>query len=377
MISQNEFRQHFPHTEKRVYFNHAAVSPLSNPVLEGISKYLSWRNTADPMMWTNTVEILENLRANYAKLVGSSSKRIALAGNTATGINYLASGLDWKPGDRVLLNDLEFPANVVPYMELKKKGVHIDWVKSVDGQVRISDINASLTTKTRVVAISSVQYSTGFLADLEEIVTIAHANRSLVVVDAIQSIGVIPIDVEKLGVDFLAAGGHKWQMSPLGTGFFYLTEALQNRLNPDFLNYLGKEVPSDYANYTQKFSDDARKFEIGVFNGIGLVGAKVATDLLIEAGVENIYKHVLRLQKYLLDGLPDLPFHAVHQFEDANKSGIFMFSHDDTSRNESIQAKLNDDGFIMSYRGGALRFAPHYYNSIEEVDRLIGALRQY
>jgi selenocysteine lyase/cysteine desulfurase len=188
--------------------------------------------------------------------------------------------------------------------------------------------------------------------------------------------GVIPINVEDLGIDFLAAGGHKWMMSPLGTGFFFVSQKLQEQLKPDFLNYMGKEIPEDYANYQQGFTQDARKFEVGVFNGIGIVGAKTATDLLLDAGIEHIIKHVLKLHNYLKEGLEELPFHLVHEFNKENQSGILMFSHDDASQNEAWHAKLTASDIIMSYRGGALRFAPHYYNTIEDVEILIEALSQ-
>jgi len=374
MISQSEFRSHFEALGDRLYFNHAAYAPLSKPVLDTMNQYLEVRQKGDPQTWAVAVEHWDGLREKYARLVGTQASRIAMMGNTVSGINVLATGLQWKAGDHILLYQDEFPANVMPFYNLQKQGVELEFIPATDGRVTADAFESRLRKTTRLISVSSVQYLTGYQADLKAISHLCQQRDIIFSVDAIQSLGVIPTNVDDLGIDFLSAGGHKWMMSPLGAGFLFVTEALQARLEVANRGYMGHVDPEDYGNFDQALSPDARRFEMGAPNAPSIVGADMAVGLLLDCGIENIHAHVRSLLRQLESGLSDTSFRPLYTFDEEESSGIFMFSHEDADRNMEIFKTLTEQKVNISSRGGGLRFAPHYYNSVEEVDRFLNML---
>jgi len=377
MITQSQFRSHFDVTDHRIYFNHAAYSPLSRPVVQAMDEYFTHRLKGNPATWDIAEKHMEDLRRNYGLLVGAPSDRIAMMANTVTGINVLAGGLEWHTGDHILLYKDEFPSNVMPFLNLAKLGVEVEFIDAPDGRVTVELFEAALRPSTRLISVSSVQYLTGYHADMKAISSLCRANDILFSVDAIQSIGVIPTDVIDLGIDFLAVGGHKWMMSPLGTGFLYVTEELQQRLSLVYRGYMGHQNPIDFGNFTQELSPDARRFELGAFNAPGIVGAEKATELLLECGPESIYRHVRKLINQFEWGLEETDFKPLYNFVDSEISGIYMFTHADVSRNEEAFTKFSEAGVNLSLRGGGLRIAPHYYNTSDEVEQLLDIAKSF
>ena len=375
MITQNQFRSYFEVPHKRLFFNHAAYSPLSKPVVAAINGYLEQRQSGTPLSWKIADEHREGLRSNYGKLIGASPERIAHMGNTVSGISVLANGLDWKPGDHIILYEHEFPANVMPFLNLEDQGVEVEFISAPDGRVTPDLFAAAIKPEPRLISISSVQYLSGYRTDLKGLATLCHTRNILLSVDAIQSIGVIPTDVMELGIDFMAVGGHKWMMSPLGTGFLYVTEDLQSRLRLTNRGYMGHLNPADFQNFKQPLSDDAKRFEMGAFNAAGMAGAEKATELLLNCSIDSIFRHIKLLIGQFEWGLEDLPFKLIHQFEEQEKSGICMFTHVDPAQNDSIYDALTAAGVNLSLRGGGLRLAPHYYNNSNEIDQLIALLK--
>jgi len=377
MISQAQFRSHFDVAGKRLYFNHAAYSPLSRPVVIAMDEFMAVRQSGSPLSWKVAEEHAEGLRDNYAKLVGTSAERIGHMSNTVAGINVLANGLRWKRGDHILLYKDEFPSNVMPFLNLRDLGVDVEFITAPGGRVTPDLFEARIRPTTRLISISSVQYLTGYQADLKSLAKLCHDRNIWFSVDAIQSVGVIPTDVVDLGIDFMAVGGHKWIMSPLGTGFLFVTEALQAELKLASRGYMGHVNPIDFGNFDQELSPHARRFELGAFNAVGMVGAEKATALLLDCGIESIYRHVSKLIRQFKWGLADLPYELLYDFHEGEQSGILLFSHTSPDQNESIFKKLTEAGVNLSLRGGGLRLAPHYYNTPEEVDQLLGLLRDY
>lgn len=375
MISQQEFRSHFESLGDRLYFNHAAYAPLSTPVLETMNNYLNVRLRGDSQTWAVAVEHLEGLRTKYSKLAGTRETRIAMMANTVSGINVLATGLEWKAGDHILLYSEEFPANVMPFYNLQSQGVEVEFISAPDGRVTPELFESRIKDRTRLISLSTVQYLTGYRADLKTISDLCHDRDILFSVDAIQSLGVIPMEVENLKIDFLSAGGHKWMMSPLGAGFLYLTEELQSQLQVVNRGYMGHVNPEDYGNFEQELSSDARRFEMGAPNAPSMVGADMAVGLLLECGIDKIHAHVRSLIRQLENGLADTNFVPLYSFSEDESSGIFMFTHKDSERNiESIKS-LTEQKVNLSLRGGGLRFAPHFYNTSHEVDQFLDMLR--
>ncbi len=375
MISQEQFRSFFDVVDKRLFFNHAAYAPLSRPVVNAMDEFFEHWKFGNPASWDIAEGHMEGLRSNYAKLVGAPVERIAHMANTVSGVNVLANGLNWEKGDHILLYADEFPSNVMPFLNLRDRGVDVELLPALDGRVTADLFASALRPQTRLISVSSVQYLTGYRADLKAISDLCHSRDIIFSVDAIQSVGVIPTDVIEMGIDFLAVGGHKWMMSPLGTGFLYVTEELQSRLKLMHRGYMGHVNPIDFGNFDQELSPHARRFELGAFNASGMVGAEKATEILLECGPESIYRHVRTLITKLEWALDELPFHGLFPFGENEASGIYMFRHEDASRNQSIFEALVASGVNLSLRNGGLRFAPHYYNSQEEVDRFIALLK--
>ncbi len=376
MITQEQFRAYFDVTGQRLYFNHAAYSPLSRPVVHAMNEYFEHRQMGNPATWGIAEGHMEGLRRNYGELVGAPAERIAHMANTVLGVNVLANGLDWKPGDHILLYADEFPSNVMPFLNLKSQGVEVELLDAPDGRVTAELFESAIKPQTRLISVSSVQYLTGYRADLKALSDLCHSKNILFSVDAIQSIGVIPADVVDLGIDFMAVGGHKWMMSPLGSGFLYVTEELQSRLKSAYRGYMGHVTPMDFGNFEQELSPDARRFELGAFNAPSIVGAEKATELLLASGVESIYSHVRKLIDQFVWGLNELPFKPVYDFTDAEVSGICLFTHEDSEKNQAVFDQLTAQKVNLSLRGGGLRIAPHYYNSQEEVEQLLSLLEQ-
>jgi len=340
-----------------------------------MNEFFEHRQMGNPLTWNIAEDHMEGLRSNYGKLVGAPAERIAHMANTVSGVNVLANGLDWKSGDHILLYVDEFPSNVMPFLNLNERGVEVEFISAPDGRVTPELFEAALKSQTRLISISSVQYLTGFQADLETLSELCHSRNIIFSVDAIQSVGVVPTDVIASGVDFMAAGGHKWMMSPLGTGFLYVTEELQSRLKLVHRGYMGHVNPMDFGNFEQELTPDAKRFELGAFNASGMVGAEKATELLLECGVDSIFRHVRKLIGQFEWGLEELPYKTMYQFEENEQSSICLFSHNDASRNESIFQSLSASGVNISLRGGGLRLAPHYYNTSDEVDQILALLK--
>jgi len=336
MMTQENFRKLFEVTDRRLFFNHAAYSPFSRPVVQAMDDYLNYRLQGSPVTWTTAVERMENLRNNYAKLIGTQADRIAHMANTVTGMNVLASGLNWRPGDHILLYADEFPANVMPFLNLRSRGVQVEFIRGKDVRVTPELFAAAITPQTRLISVSSVQYLTGYRTDLKALAELCHAHDILLSVDAIQSVGVIPMDVQKSGVDFLAAGGHKWLMSPLGTGFLYVTEALQERLQPAYRGYMGHVDPEAYSDFEQELSPHARRFELGAFNAAPIAGAETATDLLLQCETPRIFQHVRNLLNQFNWGLEETEFIPLYTFDENEQSGIQLFSYQDQTLNEQV-----------------------------------------
>ncbi len=216
-------RSLFPHTlQGKIYLNHAGTSPMSTRVLDAVTRYYRDRSEGKIDTYWEDLPMVAEVRSFVQQLINAeSTERIALTANTSDAINIIAGGIDWKSGDRILLNDIEFPANVWPYLNLKQIGVELDVLKALDGRVTPDQIEESITSRTRLVALSAVQFLSGYRADLATIGEMCRQRGAIFAVDGIQAVGAIKLDVQAMKIDALAAGGQKWQMSPHGTGFLY------------------------------------------------------------------------------------------------------------------------------------------------------------
>ncbi len=369
----NKYRELFPVVKAgTIYLNHAATGPLSTRVVAAVDKYLKERSETNIDNFASFQPILTETRLYASKLFGTSPDRIAFFENTTNAINLLAAGLEWKPGDRVILDDIEFPANVYPFLNLKRLGVEIDFVKNREGKILIEDIAAKITPRTRLLSISHVQFLTGFRADLRALGELCRSDGVIFSVDAIQSAGVVPIDVEKMKIDFLAAGGQKWLLAPQGIAFAYISRETQEKLHQAYLGWTSiKNFFSEFTNYRLDLDDTARRYENGTLNYIGITSLHESLSMLLEVGIGNIEEHVLDLSDTLIKALRSRGMKTYVEGDRTERAGIISIMVPDA---DTYAAELAKSGIEVAVRQGVVRVSPHFYNTEDELLAVVDKL---
>jgi selenocysteine lyase/cysteine desulfurase len=367
----DKYRKHFKVTEKFIYFNHAAVSPLNTYALNYANKFLEDAVVNGSINYKNWLKNVDTAKDIAADLIKASSDEIAIIKNTTSGILLVANGLRLKPGDNIIIPEKEFPANVYPWLNLKKKGIEVRFAKWTDGRVLIDDLLKLIDKRTRLLSISHVQFTNGFKIDLEELGHHLKKKGVLFFVDAIQSMGVFDIDVKKCNIDFLAADSHKWLLGPEGVGFFYCKNSNLDLLELDNFGYTSVINSDNYLDYNMTLRPDASRFEEGSLNMLGIHTALGSLKLIKEVTREKVKENIISLTDYLVDRLEGEGCTVRSPRRDDNeKSGIVSF----VSKNHStkkLYLKLMRNNCYVALRDNAIRLSPHFYNSTEEGARLI------
>jgi selenocysteine lyase/cysteine desulfurase len=294
----------------------------------------------------------------------------------------IANGVDWREGDNIVTADCEFPANVVPWMRIKREfGVEVRMARERDCRLETEEILALIDDRTRVVALSFVEFASGFRNDLVAIGRHCRERDVLFVVDAIQGLGALGLDVEACAIDALSADAHKFLLGPDGVALFYVSRRAMERVKPTLVGWLSVSDPEDYLNYDQPYAPTARRFEAGALNTAGVAGLGAAIELFLQIGLEKIESHLLDLGDYLCERLRESPrgnlidrgYRVVSSRRDGEKSAIICLRHEKYSAQDLCHL-LNNRRIITTPRLGRLRVSPHFYNTREEIDRLIEAL---
>ena len=352
---------------------------MSTRVIDAINYHLQQRSIGaiDTYMALDVAKIEECRQRVQALINAESPERIALMINTSDPLNIIASGLEWKSGDRILLHEAEFPANVWPYLALKRHGVEIDIIPQQLGHPTPQLIADSLTPRTKVVALSEVQFLTGYRADIEAIGTLCRSKDILFVVDGIQAVGAVKVDVQQAKVDAYAAGCQKWQLGPQGTGWLYLTEELQSRIQPAHVGWLAVEHPWNFTDFHQPLASSARRYEGGTKNIPGLWGMEAALSILLEFGLEEIEQHILALTELLINGLQRMDgVRIVSPLSQTDRAGIVTIECAAAVDTKVVFERLLEREITISLREGKLRFSPHFYNTPSEIENAISALAE-
>ena len=373
-MTLDALRRRFPHTEHGVYLDHAATGPLSTTVLEAVQAHLEQRHRTRPNNYEAVAPVLERARERVGRLVNAPTDRCAFAPNTSYALNVLAQGLDWQPGDRVAVPACEFPANVYPWLQLQDRGVTVDFIPHERGTFTVGAVERVLTPRTRLVAVSWVQFLSGFRCDLGGIGRLCRARGVLLSLDAIQGLGALRLDLGETPVDFLACGGHKWMLGMQGTGFLYVTEALQDRLRPvrGWLN--GPQDWEDFLAYPMALHPTAERFRLGTLNTAGFVALDAALAQYFEAGPAWCDERVRALAARAADGLAALGLQRWGSDDPAHASGIVTVEHPDP---DGLAAHLAAERVQASVRDRKLRLAPTWYNTEAEIDRALAAVAAY
>jgi len=367
------FRQQMPIARRWAYLDHAAVAPLSGPARDALSSWLEDATSNGAAFYPAWKEGIAELHTLAATMIGSQAEEIALVGNTTAGINVVAEGFPWQPGDNVVLPDNEFPSNQYPWMNLAGRGVEARRVPTEGGCVDLDRLIDACDGHTRIVAISWVSYSSGWRNDLDELVERVHQKGGLVFLDAIQGLGVFPLDVRRTPIDFLAADGHKWLLGPEGAGLLYVGREHLERLRPTGVGWHSVAHAQDFNHIELRFRDSAERYEGGSWNMAGMLGLRASLAMLNDLGAEAIAGRVLEVTEFACRKLLELGARIHSDRRPQHASGIVSFSLPGRDP-EAARRDCAEAGVVLSCRGGRLRISPHAYNNASDVDRLVEVL---
>jgi len=374
-VGWSETRDLFPVTREIVYLNHAGVAPVSTRVADALRRYVELATTRGAFDYARDYDAeVERVRRQAAALVGGQPDEIAFAKNTSEGLGLVAAGFDWREGDRVVTCDLEYPSNVYPWWSLRERGVETVMLPSRDGALPPEEVEAALRDpRVRLVSLSSVQFGSGARTDLAAVGRLCRERDVLFCVDAIQSLGCLPLDVEEQAIDFLSADGHKWMLGPEGCGVFYCARRALHRVTPRVVGWRSVADNTDFDRYHMELQAGAGRFEEGTTNTPGIFGLGAALDLLLEIGVEAIAARVLSLTDRLRDGLRERGARVRSPAAEGLRSGIVSFTLPGEAP-EATCRRLRKDGVFTVVRRGGVRASPHFYNDPGEIDRLTALL---
>jgi selenocysteine lyase/cysteine desulfurase len=431
-------RKEFPVTKRYTFLDHACIGPLSRRAAGYMRAFVEDMHKHGGLHEDRWVEGVEKTRELVACLLGCRKEEVAFTKNTSEGISFVANGLEWRGGDNVVITQVEFPANVYPWLNLKRvgstdvviargiapksrqggrqirlrrtevppsppqagfasgeqspnkgdcfaslamtthesspgtpmEGVEVRFVQEVEGRLPFEGIHALVDDRTRVVSLSFVEFTTGFRNDLKRIGNLCKERGIVFVVDAIQGLGALRLDVKEMGIDFLAADGHKWLMAPEGAGIFYARHEAMDKLSVKEVGWASVINKEDYLDYNFTLRPDATRFECGSLSTVCIYGLKGALEVLLEAGIDKIESRIMELTDHLYEGLMEKGYSIYSSRREGEASGIVSF-YSTRHNNLKIWNALREKGIILSLRDDRLRASPHFYNTHEEIDRLL------
>jgi selenocysteine lyase/cysteine desulfurase len=363
------YRSGFPVARHLVYLNHAAVSPLCRPAAEAMRWLATDAEEYGSFHYDRWLQCYENLRVETARMIGASPREVALVKNTSEGIATIALGLDWKTGDKIVAFHGEFPANQFPWMRLAARGGRIEWLDP-DAPLDVIDQAAR---GARLLAISFVQFLSGFRADLTALGEICRRNGVFFFVDAIQGLGAFPLDVSEMQIDALAADGHKWLTGPEGCGVLYVRKERMDSVEPVEFGWTNTASHADYGVRDMTLRADAGRFEPGTLNTIGCFGLEAAVRFLNGIGVANIAPVVQGLADRIAQGALERGYELMTPRTQDTGAGIVSIRKSDLD-SRLLYRNLKDKGFIAAPRASWLRLSPHFYISPDEIDAFLAEL---
>ncbi len=376
--SWDAFRAQMPITAKWAYFDNAAVGPLPAVARTAILQWATEAAEEGDTVWPQWLARGTKVRRLAAQILNAADDEIAIINNTTHGITLVAEGFPWKAGDNVVTLDNEFPSNLFPWLNLADRGVDVRRVPVEGGRVDWDRITAACDARTRLITASWVGYALGWRLEVDKLVQLAHDRNILVFLDAIQGMGVFPLDVQGTGVDFLAADGHKWMLGPEGAGLFYVRREHLDRLHPIGVGWNSVVQSGDFSNTDMNLKPEAARYEGGSQNMVGTIGLAASLQLLVDAGLSPssspLADRVLAVTDYACDRLASIGAEVASCRADNQRSGIVAFDPPAGDPSD-VRRHCLRAGVALSYRGGRLRISPHAYCNEEDVDRLIGVLQ--
>ena len=375
MAHLERIREHFSVVNHWIYMDHAAVSPMTRDMVFGLSM------RADDVMengFVNAADWREDAiqsRLMYAQMLGCFPDEVAFIHSTAEGVNLVANGIDWKPGDNVVLSTVDYPANIYPWMNQQRAGLEIKWVRPRDdGRLAVEDLVAAIDARTRVLAVSFVQFTNGHRLHLNALGDRCAEKGVFFFVDAIQGLGAIDLDVREMKIDALAAHSRKWLLCPGGLGVLYVS---RRRLQDLHVSNPGADSVIDAENfldYNLVFRDSAQRFEPSDFNPMAMSTTRAMLAMFTGLGMTYIENRVIALTDQLAEGVLAKGYTLRSPRQPSEKSGIVTFAPSGDGDVDALSARLKDARVVHTCRYGAIRLSPHFYNSEAEVDEVLKLL---
>ncbi|MBW7841755.1 MAG: aminotransferase class V-fold PLP-dependent enzyme [Ignavibacterium sp.] len=374
-MNLNDIRTLFPYIKNDIiYFNHAATGPFSTLLVNAINKVLKEKSERNIDDFNSFKDVAVETKSILASMLNTVPERLAFTDNTTNGLNFLAQSIQWKKGDRILLNDIEFPANVYPFLNLKRIGVEVDFVKSDNGKVTADMIIDAIKPGTKLISVSYVQFLSGYRIDLEKIGKHCKDNDIIFSVDAIQALGAVKLDVEKSNIDFLSCGTQKWLLGFQGLAFIYLNEKLQRKIIPANIGWLSVNNAWNLLDYQIDLKTTADVFQGGTINALGVYALNASLKLFNDFNFNEVEKRVLENSKYFLTKLASIGINGLLlNSNESELAGIVTFKIKDP---DLVVKKLEQNKIICSQRVGMIRFSPHFYNIFDEIDRVVDVLQK-
>jgi cysteine desulfurase/selenocysteine lyase len=361
-------------TERYVYLNHAAISPLPRRAVDRLAALALDVMARGDRGFGERLRRYEEVRAMAARLLGArAAHEVAFVENTSSGLSLVAQGIDWRPGDNVVGAACEFPSNAYPWMQLGDRGVSFRAIPERDGRVDPDEVVAAIDGRTRAVALSWVEYSNGFRFDLRALSAACRAHGALFVVDVIQGLGALAIDVERDGVDVACGAAHKWLLGPEGIGLLYVADRVIDRLRPARSGWRSMRDIERWTDLAIDWAEGGRRLESGTLNGLGVYALGASLEILLGLGTEAVEARVLALADRAARGLAGLGFSVVSSRRPGETSGIVTAVHPRHPAPALVE-RLAARGVVVATRAGRLRVSPHVYNTEEEVDRFLSAI---
>jgi selenocysteine lyase/cysteine desulfurase len=375
MADWTAFRAHFPVTRHWAFLDHAAVAPLPDVAVQALHDYaasLAENGIAAVARWLDRIKKVRDLAARL--LNAPAPVDVTFIPHTSFGVGIAAEGFPWEPGDNVVTAAEEYPANQYPWMNLRDRGVEVRAVPSRGSRVAIDDLRNAMDARTRVLTISAVEFASGFRNDLAALGELCRARGVFFFVDAIQALGVFPLDVQQLPIDALSADGHKWLLGPEGAGIAYVRREWADRLRPVMVGWNSVVNAFDFSTIDYTLKPHAGRWEGGAYNVPGITALGASLQLLLDAGIDNVCRRVMDVTDYLCEQSASAGLEVFSSRSAGEKSGIVSLvkpGHDPAA----LMKRCRAAGVVVNNRGGRLRASPHAYNTEAEIDQFLDAVK--
>ena len=356
---------------KILHFNHAGIAPWPQRSINAISRFAQENYDVNYQYIRAWDKAFALLKKQCAELIGAASAdEIGFVKNTSEGLSIVAGGIPWQAKDNLVIGNIEFSSNQMAWRAFAER---------FNIELRVADIAvakpeealiAQMDSNTRLLACSSIQYASGYRMDLVTLGKACKKHKALFCIDAIQSLGAVPFKVQDYGADFVCADGHKWLLSPEGTGLFYCKQKHIKQLNLNQFGWKMVENPTQYDRLDQEFSSKAQRFECGSINHLGLIGLQASLELLFEIGIDNVHRKITRNITYLIERIDQSRFEIVTPLPPEKRGGILMLRLR-KGDNEALYRTLLDHQILCAYRRGGIRLSPHFYISKENLDQVL------